>query len=161
MLLRNPKNVQKLDVHDLNSILVLLDRSETRLCEIGINTWPAGKIGPGHVHAQKEQIFFVLAGKGHITVSEKTWSVSPYDLIYVPPGCKHQTMPEGTENLTYLLYNGFLDEKKEGHASFAAHIEKVKDTRKAQAQGIEIAHSCPTTNKEALYCSFKSGAFEF
>ncbi|MDW8311080.1 MAG: cupin domain-containing protein, partial [Verrucomicrobiales bacterium] len=53
---------------------------------------------------------------------------------YVPPRVVHQTIVTGEEPLTYLLFNAFLDASKEGHASFAEHIEQVKLLRKQQAE---------------------------
>lgn len=133
MIHRRYNEGEKLDVAGLNEIVVLLDRSETARTEIGRNTWRAGLIGPPHKHEEKEQVFFVTAGSGWIRVGNERREVGKGDLIYVPAGVEHQSVASPHEALEYLLYNTFLSDEKEGHATFAEHIEKVKATRRAQA----------------------------
>ncbi len=51
----------------------------------------------------------------------------------MPAGVVHQTITHGETRLVYFLFNAFLGADKEGHASFADHIAKVKETRRQQA----------------------------
>jgi mannose-6-phosphate isomerase-like protein (cupin superfamily) len=53
--------------------------------------------------------------------------------VYIPAGAEHQTITDD-EELSYLLFNYFLDPRKEGHATFADHIAKVKEIRRRQAE---------------------------
>lgn len=147
MIIRNAHGLAPLEVHDLNKIVVLIDRSETALTEVGLNTWPAGIKGPSHAHLGKEQIFLILSGKGKVIASGNSFSVESGDIIYVPPGVEHQTIVDSVEPLTYFLFNAFLNENKEGHGSFADHIAKVRDTRKAQAEGRTSSGALPQTEK--------------
>lgn len=135
----------RLDVAGLNEILVLVDRSETRLTEVGLNTWRKGLEGPPHSHDAKEQIFFVIRGRGVVVIGGARYPVEPGSLLYVPPRVVHQTLVTGESPLSYLLFNAFLDPGKEGHASFAEHIEKVKHLRRqqAQAQRADVAGARP------------------
>ncbi len=135
MILRNPCKGEKLDVAGLNEITVLVDRSETALTEVGMNEWRIGLEGPPHAHDQKEQIFFIISGIGSIVIGSVKFQVEPGHLLYVPIGVLHQSLVGSEEPLVYLLYNAFTDSRKEGHSSFADHIEKVKMDRKAQAEG--------------------------
>lgn len=134
MICRPSQQGQRLDVAGLNEIIVLVDRSETQLTEVGLNTWRKGLEGPPHSHDAKEQIFYVTAGVGVVVVGNARYPVRPGSLIYVPPRVVHQSIVTGDAPLTYLLFNAFLDASKEGHASFADHIEKVKHVRKQQAE---------------------------
>lgn len=134
MIHRSAQQGQRLDVAGLNEIIVLVDRSETLLTEVGLNTWRKGLEGPPHSHDAKEQIFYVTAGSGLVIVGSARYAVKRGSLIYVPPRIVHQTIVTGDTPLTYLLFNAFLDASKEGHASFAEHIEKVKHLRKHQAE---------------------------
>jgi mannose-6-phosphate isomerase-like protein (cupin superfamily) len=133
MIHRSSTEGQKLDVAGLNEITVLIDRSETELTEVAMNSWSPGLDGPPHAHEHKEQMFFVTAGRGSVKIGPETFPAQPGDLFYVPAGTRHQTINETQQRLEYFLYNGFLDENKEGHASFADHIAKVKETRREQA----------------------------
>ena len=133
MIKRRYDQGEQLDVAGLNEITVLIDRSCTALTEVGMNSWQPGHDGPPHRHEAKEQIFFVIAGAGTVRVGGETYGVQPQDFIYVPAGVEHQTIAAGPGPLQYLLYNAFLSEDKEGHATFAEHIAAVKQIRRAQA----------------------------
>ena len=133
MICRRYNEGQRLDVAGLNQIVVVIDRSETARTEVGLNTWRAGLAGPRHSHAEKEQTFFVTAGAGWVIVGQEKRRVREGDVVFVPAGAEHQTIAADDQPLEYLLYNAFLTETREGHRTFAEHIEKVKATRRAQA----------------------------
>jgi len=133
MICRYYEEGEKLNVADLNLITVLIDRSETELTEVALNEWRTGLNGPPHRHGVKEQIFFVVSGSGEITLGKETFAGKPHDMFYVPSGVTHQTNSTGEVPLQYLLFNAFSNSDKEGHATFAEHIAKVKDTRRKQA----------------------------
>jgi mannose-6-phosphate isomerase-like protein (cupin superfamily) len=133
MILKRYDQGEVLDVARLNEITVLIDRSCTARAELGLNTWAPGQDGPPHQHEAKEQIFFVIGGSGTVRVGDETFSVQPRDIVYVPAGVVHQTIAAGPGPLQYLLFNAFLNEDKEGHATFAEHIAAVKHIRRAQA----------------------------
>ncbi len=134
MICRHPNHGQKLDVSGLNEITVLIDRSETELTEVAINSWTPGLDGPPHAHDRKEQNFLVTAGGGAVVIGADRFPAAPGDFFYVPAGVVHQTINQHPDRrLEYFLFNAFLDTDKEGHASFAAHIALVKHTRKQQA----------------------------
>jgi mannose-6-phosphate isomerase-like protein (cupin superfamily) len=134
MIHRHYTEGQKLIVADLNEMIVLLDRTEAELTEVALNTWRAGLIGPPHRHDQKEQLFYVTSGTGVVKVGSETFKVKPCDLVYVPLGMEHQTIAGEHEALHYILYNVFNNPEKEGHGTFAEHIERVKHIRKQQAE---------------------------
>jgi mannose-6-phosphate isomerase-like protein (cupin superfamily) len=134
MIHRSSKNAQKLDVAGLNEITVLIDRSETALTEVAFNSWSPGLDGPPHAHDAKEQNFFLLSGRGEIVIGADRFPAAPGDFFYVPAGVVHQSVNlNKDQRLDYFLFNAFLDSSKEGHASFAAHINLVKETRRKQA----------------------------
>src|SRR4030042_2126259 len=125
---------QKLDVAGLNEITVLVDRSETELTEIGWNCWRPSLDGPPHIHNDKDQIFYITDGEGIVKLGSDSHDVTKGNLVYVPAGIIHQTITTGNHPLCYILFNVFNNPGKEGHATFAEHIEKVKKIRKKQAE---------------------------
>ena len=133
MICRRYNEGPRLDVAGLNEIVVIVDRGETARTEVGLNTWRAGLAGPRHKHEQKEQTFFVTAGSGWVVVGDEKRPVRCGDVVFVPAGVEHQTIAGADGPLEYLLFNTFLSDDKEGHKSFAEHIDKVKATRRAQA----------------------------
>lgn len=106
-----------LDVAGLNTIAVVLDRSETARTEIGLETWRAGLVGPRHKHEQKEQVFLVTAGSGWVCVGDEKNAVAEGDVVFVPAGAEHQTIASPEQDLEYLLFNAFLSGEKEGHGT--------------------------------------------
>jgi len=134
MIHRYFKDGQKLDVAGLNQITVLIDRSETELTEVGLNEWRPKLDGPPHKHNAKDQIFYITSGEGIVKLGDKEYKVKEGCLAYVPTGIVHQTITTSNEPLCYMLFNVFNNKEKEGHASFADHIEKVKQIRKQQAE---------------------------
>ncbi len=135
MIYRHPAQGQKLQVSGLNEITVLIDRSETALTEVAMNSWSPKLDGPPHAHDRKEQNFLVTSGRGDVVIGGERFSAAPGDFFYVPAGVVHQTINlEPEKRLEYFLFNAFLGADKEGHASFAAHIDVVKETRQLQAK---------------------------
>jgi mannose-6-phosphate isomerase-like protein (cupin superfamily) len=134
MIHRYFKDGQKIDVAGLNQITVLLDRSESELTEIGLNEWNPKLDSPPHKHTDKDQVFYIVSGEGIVKLGDEQHAVKPGYLVYVPAGLVHQSVTIGDEPLCYVLYNVFNDSAKEGHATFAEHIEKVKMIRKQQAE---------------------------
>ena len=134
MICHNLKQGNQLDVAGLNQITVVLDRSETQLSEAALNCWRPGLDGPPHKHERKEQIFYILAGEGAVRIGEELFPARQHDLFYVPANVIHQTINQGKASLDYFLFNAFLDFDKEGHASFAEHVDKMKSQRLLQAQ---------------------------
>ena len=139
MINRYFKEGEKLDVAGLNEIIVLLDRSETEKTEVALNIWPPNLDGPPHKHDEKEQIFYFTSGKGIVNIGKKSFKVEEGNLAHIPVGVVHQTIVTSEEPLCYMLFNVFVTDDKEGHASFAEHIEKVKQIRKKQAESGESA----------------------
>jgi len=162
MIHRYYKEGQKLDVAGLNQITVLLDRTETELTEIALNEWRAGLEGPPHAHAEKDQVFYIVSGEGKVIVGEEEYIVKPGCLVYVPAGLRHQSITTSDEPLGYILYNVFNSADKEGHATFADHIEKVKEIRKKQAESGDsdvsgAEKSIVPTKKTKFFSDIKEG----
>ena len=132
MICRNVLQGRKLNVADLNEITVLVDRSETNLTEVAMNFWRAELNGPPHSHAGKEQVFYITEGSGVVNVGRESHAVKRGSLVYIPEGVVHQSIADRSA-LTYFLFNAFLEPTKEGCASYAEHIERVKAIRQKQA----------------------------
>ncbi len=134
MIKRHYKEGEQLDVAGLNKITVLLDRSESEFTEIGHNVWTSDLLGPPHRHPDKDQIFYVTEGRGQVWFEDTAHVALPGSLFYVPANALHQTTTDEHSTLSYLLLNIFTQRQGNGSASFAEHIEKVKLTRKQQAE---------------------------
>jgi mannose-6-phosphate isomerase-like protein (cupin superfamily) len=155
MLHRYFKHGEKLDVAGLNQITVLIDRNESELTEIALNEWRSGLEGPPHMHAEKDQIFYITSGEGTVLLGTKIHEVQKGCLAYIPAGLVHRTTTTSVEPLRYILYNIFNSTHKEGHASFAEHIQQVKSIRKRQAETgsheVTNAEKTVTPDKESIF----------
>lgn len=164
MIHRNYKEGEQLDVSGLNVITVLLDRSESKVTEIGYNEWRPKLDGPPHKHLDKDQIFYIHSGVGVVRLGDQQHDVTPGDVVYVPAGLVHQTITMGGRPLCYVLFNVFNDATKEGHATFAEHIEKVKLIRKQQADtgkaDVDGSGSGGNVNSPKVIRDFSSGEMQ-
>jgi mannose-6-phosphate isomerase-like protein (cupin superfamily) len=62
---------------------------------------PGSAIG---YHQQKEdEIYYVLSGRGEMTIDGKSFSVSPGDAILTRPGSSHGLKQTGTEDLVIMI----------------------------------------------------------
>lgn len=62
---------------------------------------PGSAIG---YHLQKEdEIYYVLAGKGEMTMNGKTFPVSAGDAVLTRPGSSHGIKPVGGDSLTIII----------------------------------------------------------
>ena len=55
-------------------------------------------------HLQKEdEIYYVLSGRGQMTIDDKTFEVRPGDAILTRPGSSHGLKQTGTEDLVIMI----------------------------------------------------------
>jgi mannose-6-phosphate isomerase-like protein (cupin superfamily) len=55
-----------------------------------------------HRHNKSEEIYHFTAGKGQMTLGEKTFQVAPGDTVCIPPGTIHRLENTGKELLKLL-----------------------------------------------------------
>ena len=55
-----------------------------------------------HFHARAEEIYFVLSGRGVITIGEQTREVQSGAAIAIPAGAPHHIENDGAEELRFL-----------------------------------------------------------
>jgi mannose-6-phosphate isomerase-like protein (cupin superfamily) len=58
-------------------------------------------------HLQKEdEIYYVLSGRGQMTIDGKTFDVGPGDAVLTRPGSSHGLKQTGTEDLVIMISYG-------------------------------------------------------
>jgi mannose-6-phosphate isomerase-like protein (cupin superfamily) len=55
-----------------------------------------------HYHPRSEEIYYLLAGRGRMTIDAETVEVGPGDAIAIPPGAVHTIECLGAETLIFL-----------------------------------------------------------
>lgn len=95
---------------------LVYDRAEARYSEAFIVVLEPGGAPPLHRHDDTEQVFYVLEGRGVLTVGERgeTHPVKERDVVVLRPGTLHSIRAEGGE-MRYLAVDcfGSSDGRKE------------------------------------------------
>ncbi len=67
----------------------------TRNVWVGTSSVEPGGTSNEHAHDGQEEVFYCLAGEGRIRVDGADCPVAPGDLVYAPPGSRHQLINDG------------------------------------------------------------------
>lgn len=94
-----------------NQVILLIDRSESERIELVVVIWSARNKGAMVAHSEKEQTFFVLEGKGEVTIGDETQAIGPGDVVFVPRNTPHTT-ESFDEELKYLCLNTLIGERE-------------------------------------------------
>jgi mannose-6-phosphate isomerase-like protein (cupin superfamily) len=62
---------------------------------------PGARTAP-HYHRKTEEIYYILSGKGEMTIDDRKQDVGPLDAIAIPPGAVHTILNTGSEPLVFL-----------------------------------------------------------
>ena len=86
----------------------LIDRttSEITQCSLAEEVLPPGKAVTPHHHIELEEIYYILSGKGLMSVGTEFREVSSGDAIYVPRGARHTLENTGEEPIRLLVACG-------------------------------------------------------
>jgi mannose-6-phosphate isomerase-like protein (cupin superfamily) len=63
---------------------------------------PPGGCTTRHYHPRAEEIYYILRGRGRMTIGSQAADVGPGDAIAIPPGAVHQIVNIGREQLVFL-----------------------------------------------------------
>ncbi|HZH91573.1 MAG TPA: cupin domain-containing protein [Pyrinomonadaceae bacterium] len=91
-----------------SEIRPLVDRttSEIELCSLAEEVLPAGAAVGRHHHLETEEVYYLLEGRGRMTVAGETRDVSAGDAIFIPRGAMHMLENTGDTPIRLLLVCG-------------------------------------------------------
>src|SRR5688500_1775899 len=91
-----------------SEIRPLVDRttSDIELCSLAEEVLPAGAAVGRHHHLETEEVYYLLEGRGRMTVGAETREVAAGDAIFIPRGQTHTLENTGAEPLRLLLVCG-------------------------------------------------------
>ncbi|HSZ28535.1 MAG TPA: cupin domain-containing protein [Pseudonocardiaceae bacterium] len=64
---------------------------------------PPGGVSGEHLHTRTEEIYFILSGRGQITLDGRPYQVRAGDVILTSVGTRHGLRNTGTEGLGWLV----------------------------------------------------------
>jgi mannose-6-phosphate isomerase-like protein (cupin superfamily) len=64
---------------------------------------PPGTASQEHYHTEAEEAYFVLEGKGKISIDGETGDIGPGDVVAIAPGQRHKVWQEGQGDLVLLV----------------------------------------------------------
>ena len=91
-----------------SEIRPLIDRSTSGITQCSLAEEvvpPACSVAPHH-HREIEEIYYIVAGRGLMTVGDETCEVVAGDAVYVPRGHRHTLENNGAEPIKLVLVCG-------------------------------------------------------
>ncbi len=86
-----------------SKLLVHPDNSVTGYFDFRISLYQPKGYVEEHTHERAEHVYYILQGRGLMTLGEKKYVVEPHTAIFVPPGVVHAIANTGLENLLFIV----------------------------------------------------------
>ena len=91
-----------------SEIRPLIDRTTSGItqCSLAEEMLPPGCTVTPHYHREIEEIYYVVSGRGVMTVGDEISEVNAGDAVYVPRGRRHTLQNIGSEPIKLILVCG-------------------------------------------------------
>jgi len=86
----------------LISELVRPERGGSRNVSVAVGVIEPGERTRPHRHTESDEVYYVLSGKGVVTLGEKCYAVGPGSCVLTPAGHVHSVRCTGNEALRIL-----------------------------------------------------------
>ena len=119
MLVLNRNQTNIVNTPHGSEIRPLIDRTTAPInqCSLAEETLPPGATVAPHHHEVLEEIYYVLAGAGVMTIDDEQRAVGAGDAIYIPRRARHTLTNTGAEPMRILLVCGpafFYEDHRSG-----------------------------------------------
>jgi mannose-6-phosphate isomerase-like protein (cupin superfamily) len=106
---------------------LVVDRADSETSEVFVVIIEPGKAPPLHQHDDTEQVFYVLDGKGVLSIGarRKNFPVRPGDVVRIPPRTLHSIQCQGKKPLRYLAIDCFLDGRPQNEPTWDSHARVI------------------------------------
>ncbi len=84
---------------------MILPRDITDSVEAVAEFLRADQASPVDRHPTFDQIFFILKGKGEVTIGDNSSTVGPQTIVFIPRNTDHSIRPLTPEGLEYVYFN--------------------------------------------------------
>ena len=122
MIIVNRKRAGIINTAHGSEIRPLIDRTTSAItqCSLAEEMLPPGCAVTPHYHRDIEEIYYLVSGRGLMTVGDEIQEVNAGDAVYVPRGNRHTLQNTGTETIKLILICGpaffYEDQVFEGQA---------------------------------------------
>jgi mannose-6-phosphate isomerase-like protein (cupin superfamily) len=108
MIIVNRERAHVINTPHGSEIRPLIDRttSTIRLCSLAEEVLPAGAAVGRHHHLETEEVYYILQGRGRMTVGSEVRDVSAGDAVFIPLKMAHTLENTGDEPIRLLLVCG-------------------------------------------------------
>ena len=106
---------------------LVMNRAEAAASEVFVVVLAPGEAPPLHKHADTEQIFYVLKGRGRLEIGgeKQEYLVVPGDVVRIPPHALHRIFCVGKGALAYLAVDCFTNGKPQAEPTWEAHVAVI------------------------------------
>jgi mannose-6-phosphate isomerase-like protein (cupin superfamily) len=106
---------------------LVMDRADAETSEVFIVVLEPGEAPPLHVHADTEQIFYIMEGRGLLQIGESVerHAVKPGDVVRIPPHTYHRIFCDGDKPLRYLSVDCFVGGKPKAEPTWDSHVRAI------------------------------------
>jgi mannose-6-phosphate isomerase-like protein (cupin superfamily) len=108
MFVSNAMDAEPFVAADFSEIRLLVDRVNTGIASVSLAhaTVAAGAETVWHRLESTDEIYFVLAGRGLVSVGEQSRQVGPGDTVWIPTGVRQKMRNLGPAPLEFLCACG-------------------------------------------------------
>jgi mannose-6-phosphate isomerase-like protein (cupin superfamily) len=106
---------------------LVVDRAESKTSEVFIVVIEPGKAPPLHKHDDTEQVFYVLGGRGILSIGakRKKFPVRVGDVVRIPPKTFHSIQCVGKKSLRYLAIDCFVGGRPKKEPTWDSHARVI------------------------------------
>jgi quercetin dioxygenase-like cupin family protein len=107
---------------------LIMDRWQAKASEAFFVILEPGEAPPIHVHADAEQVFFILDGEGELGVGPDAAEKHPLkagDFVRTPPGVPHSVRCLGGSRFVYLSIDCFVAGPDPAEPTWDTHVHQM------------------------------------
>lgn len=107
---------------------LVMDRSEAQTSEAFMVVLEPGEAPPLHKHDDTEQVFYIVNGAGRLHIGpagEQQFPVAPGDVVRIPPDTLHRIQCQGSQPLTYLSIDCFVNGRPASEPTWDSHVQVI------------------------------------
>lgn len=87
----------------LSKLLINPTNASTKNLDFRVSLYKPHAEVETHVHEHAEHVYFVISGRGLLTLDDESRVIKQNDTIFISPGVVHRLVNNGTSDLIFVL----------------------------------------------------------